>query len=166
MISLLGTVLGFGTSIIPEILGFFKQKQADAHELEMLEAKAKYADQMSKLKIEELDKQAEIEETKGLYDHDRSIDAGGFVYSLRGSVRPVITYLFFLMFAGVKGTMIYAMISNQNIDWTIAIESAWDDETAAVFSAIMAFWFGNRAMSKARAWQMEKKLSNPTAQGK
>ena len=61
------------------------------------------------------------------------------------------------MFASVKGTMIYAMITNQNLDWTVAIETAWDNETAAVFSAIMAFWFGNRAMSKARAWQVEKR---------
>jgi hypothetical protein len=157
MISLLGTLLGLGTSIIPEVLGFFKQKQADKHDLEMLEAKAKYADQMSKLKIKELDSEAEIAETKGLYEHDRSIDAGGFVNGLRGSVRPVITYMFFLMFAAVKGTMIYAMITNQNLDWTIAIETAWDSDTAAVFSAIISFWFGNRAMSKARAWQIEKK---------
>ena len=157
MISLLGTLLGLGTSIVPEIIGFFKQKQADQHDIEMLEAKAKYADQMSKLKIQELDSQAEIAETKGLYEHDRSIDAGGFVNGLRGSVRPVITYLFFLMFASVKGTMIYAMITNQNLDWTLAIETAWDSDTAAVFSAILAFWFGNRAMSKARAWQIEKR---------
>jgi|TARA_R110000796_G_scaffold163558_2_gene280508 hypothetical protein len=157
MISLLGTLLGLGTSIVPEVIGFFKQKQADKHDLEMLEAKAKYADQMSKLKIKELDSEAEIAETKGLYEHDRSIDAGGFVNGLRGSVRPVITYMFFLMFAAVKGTMIYAMITNQNLDWTIAIETAWDSDTAAVFSAIIAFWFGNRAMSKARAWQVEKK---------
>tara|TARA_R100001244_G_scaffold130237_1_gene102211 strand:+ start:1076 stop:1558 length:483 start_codon:yes stop_codon:yes gene_type:complete len=157
MISLLGTLMGFGTSIIPEILGFFKQKQADKHELNMLEAKAQYADQISKLKIQELDAEAEIAETKGLYEHDRSIDAGGFINSLRGSVRPIITYLFFLMFASVKGTMIYAMIANQNLDWTIAIETAWDNETAAIFSAIIAFWFGNRAMSKARAWQVERK---------
>tara|TARA_R110000765_G_scaffold182672_1_gene288623 strand:+ start:693 stop:1175 length:483 start_codon:yes stop_codon:yes gene_type:complete len=157
MISLLGTLMGFGTSIVPEILGYFKQKQADEQEIKMMESKAKYAEQISKLKVQELDAQAEIAETKGLYEHDRSIDAGGFVNGLRGSVRPVITYLFFIMFASVKGTMIYAMITNQNLDWTVAIETAWDNETAAVFSAIMAFWFGNRAMSKARAWQVEKR---------
>jgi|TARA_R110002020_G_scaffold37645_2_gene113510 hypothetical protein len=156
MISLLGTLMGFGTSIVPEILGYFKQKQANEQQLKMLEAKAKYADQISKLKIEELDAEAEIAETKGLYEHDRSIDAGGFINGLRGSVRPVITYMFFLMFASVKGTMIYAMISNQNIDWTMAVDTAWDDETAAIFSAIVAFWFGNRAMSKARAWVAKK----------
>ena len=103
MISLLGTILGFGTSIVPEILGFFKQKQANSHELSMLEAKAKFADQMSKLKLQELDAEAEIAETKGLYEHDRSIDAGGFVNGLRGSVRPVLTYAFFLLFSTIKG---------------------------------------------------------------
>ena len=157
MISLLGTLMGFGTSIIPEILGYFKQKQADAHQLEMLAAQAQYAEQLSKLKVQELDVQAEIEETKGLYAHDRSIDSGKFINTLRGSVRPVVTYLFFLMFSATKGTLIYAMIVNQNLDWTIAVDMAWDQETAAIFSAILAFWFGNRAMSKARAWQIEKK---------
>ncbi len=151
MISLLGTLLGFGTSIIPEVLGFFKQSQANKQELAMLEAKAKYADKLSELKIKELDAQAEIEETKGLYAHDSGIDAGGFVNALRGSVRPVITYLFFALFAAVKGTLIYALIANQNVEWTVAIQSAWDQETQAIFSAIIAFWFGNRAMSKARA---------------
>jgi hypothetical protein len=151
MISLLGTLLGFGTSIVPEILGYFKQQQANKQELAMLEAKAKYASQLSELKVKELDAQAEIEETKGLYAHDRSIDAGGFVNALRGSVRPILTYLFFIAFASVKGVMIYAMIENQNIDWVSAVEAAWDDETQAIFSAIIAFWFGNRAMSKAHA---------------
>ena len=69
MISLLGTLMGFGTSIVPEILGYFKQKQADEQEIKMMESKAKYAEQISKLKVQELDAQAEIEETKGLYAH-------------------------------------------------------------------------------------------------
>jgi hypothetical protein len=157
MIALLGTLLGFGTSIVPEILGYFKQNQANKQELAMLEAKAKYASQLSELKVKELDAQAEIAETAGLYAHDQSLDAGGFVNALRGSVRPVITYMFFLLFAAIKGSMVYAMIAHQNIDWSTALMNAWDDETAAIFSAIMAFWFGNRAISKARAYQMEKR---------
>ena len=158
MISLLGSLLGFGTSIIPEIMGFFKQKQANEQELAMLEAKAKYADQISKLKIEELDKQAEIQETKGLYEHDKSIDAGGFINGLRGSVRPVLTYMFVLAYLSTKGAMIYAMIAVQNLDWTIAIDMAWREETdGVIFASIISFWFGTRAMSKARAWQQDKK---------
>ena len=150
MISLLGTLLGFGTSIVPEVLGYFKQQQANKQELAMLEAKAKYAAQLSELRVKELDAQAEIEETKGLYEHDRSIDAGGFVNALTTAPSGSMP-MFFIAFASVKGVMIYAMIENQNIDWVTAVESAWDDETQAIFSAIIAFWFGNRAMSKAHA---------------
>ena len=108
MISLLGTLLGFGTSIVPEILGYFKQKQANEQELNMLEAKAKYASQLSELKLKELDAEADIQETKSIYEHDRTIDSGAFINSLRGSVRPVITYLFFLMFICGKGVLMYA----------------------------------------------------------
>ena len=151
MISLLGSLLGFGTSIIPEVIGIFKQKQADAHQIKMLEAKAKYADKLSELKIQELDAQAEIEETKGLYAHDSGIDAGGFVNGLRGSVRPVITYAFFLLFCTIKGVTLYAMVTTSGMDLSAGMLAIWDPETQAIFSAIVAFWFGNRAISKARA---------------
>lgn len=151
MISLLGTLLGFGTSIVPEVLGYFKQQQANKQELAMLEAKATYASQLSELKVKELDAQAEIEETKGLYAHDRAIDAGGFVNALRGSVRPVLTYAFFTLFATIKGVTLYTMVSTEGMDLSAGMLAIWDEETQAIFSAIIAFWFGNRAMSKAHA---------------
>ena len=148
MISLLGTLLGFGTSIVPEVLGYFKQQQANKQEIAMLEAKATYASQLSELKVKELDAQAEIE---GLYAHDRAIDAGGFVNALRGSVRPVLTYAFFTLFATIKGVTLYTMVTTEGMDLSAGMLAIWDEETQAIFSAIIAFWFGNRAMSKAHA---------------
>jgi len=149
---LLGSLLGFGTSIVPEILGYFKQSQANKQELKMLEAKAQYAAQLSTLKLQELDAEADIAETKGLYAHDTELaKRGGWVVGLQASVRPVVTYLFMGAFLAVKGGMIYSLISNQGIDWTTALEVSWDAETQALFAAIMSFWFGNRAMGKARA---------------
>ena len=151
MLSLLGTLLGFGTSIVPEILGYFKQRQANQQQLAMLEAKAKYAQSLSELKLKELDAQAEIQETKSLYEHDRSVDAGPFVKALRGSVRPVLTYLFFITFASVKGVLLYSALQKPDMNFETAALMIWDSETQAIFSAIIAFWFGNRAMGKARA---------------
>jgi len=151
MISLLGTLLGFGTSIVPEILGYFKQKQANQQELAMLEAKAKYAEKLSELKLKELDAQADIAEAQSIYSHDSNIDSGGFVNALRGSVRPIVTYAFFILFASIKTTALITMMSNDGVDLSVALVAIWDDETQAIFSAIIAFWFGNRAMSKARA---------------
>ena len=31
-----------------------------------------------------------------------------------------------------------------------AIQLLWDDETKAIFAAIISFWFGSRAVEKAR----------------
>jgi hypothetical protein len=151
MISLLGTLLGFGTSIIPEVLGYFKQRQANQQELDMLEAKAKYADKLSELKLKELDAQADIVEAQSIYAHDNNLDSGAFVNALRGSVRPVITYAFFILFATVKGVTLYTMVNTEGMDLSAGMLAIWDEETQAIFSAIVAFWFGNRAMSKARS---------------
>ena len=54
-------------------------------------------------------------------------------------------------FLAVKWALMYSLIANQGIDWTTALDVAWDAETQALFAAIMSFWFGNRAMGKARA---------------
>ena len=151
MISLLGTLIGFGTSIVPEILGYFKQRQANQQELAMLEAKAKYAEKLSELKVKELDAQADIVESQSIYQHDNNLDSGSFVNALRGSVRPIITYAFFVLFASVKATALVAMMNNEGVDLSTGLLAIWDSETQAIFSAIIAFWFGNRAMSKARA---------------
>ena len=158
MISLLGTLLGFGTSIVPEVLGYFKQKQANEQELAMLEAKAKYADRLSELKIRELDAEADIAEAKSIYAHDANLDSGSFVNALRGSVRPVITYAFFILFSTIKGVTLYTMVATDGMDLTAGMLAIWDEETQAIFSEIIAFWFGNRAMSKARAYISRKEL--------
>ena len=118
----------------------------------MLEAKAQYAAQLSELKLKELDAEADIEETKSIYAHDSALaQQGGWVVGLQASVRPVITYLFMGAFLAVKGALMYSLIANQGIDWTTALDVVWDAETQALFAAIMSFWFGNRAMGKARA---------------
>ena len=150
MISLLGSLLGFGTSFMPNVLGFFEKKQANKQELLMLEAKAKYASELSKLKLQEIDSQADIEEAKGIYKHAEQLaksNQSKFIGALQASVRPVITYAFFILFAFVKGAYVFIAVQGGE-DLLPAILTAWDDETMALFAAVMAFWFGNRAISK------------------
>ena len=152
MISLLGSLLGFGTSFLPSVMGFFEKKQANKQELLMLEAKAKYASELSKLKLQEMDAQADIEEVKGLYKHAESLaqaNKSQFVSALQASVRPVITYAFFSVFAFVKITYV-VMAVQSGTDVLPAILEAWDSESQTIFAAIISFWFGNR-LFKARS---------------
>jgi len=147
MMTLLGSLLGCGTSFLPEVLNFFKAGQEHKHNLERMQLEMDLMARRSELKIQELDKQAEIKETEGLYKHD-SIDAGGFVNALRGSVRPVITYAFFGLFVAIKTVAVMTLMNEQGADLAGALNVIWDDNTAGLFAAIMSFWFGNRAVSK------------------
>ena len=147
MMTLLGSLLGFGTSFLPEILNYFKRGQEQKHELQRMQMEMELMAKRSELKVKELDKEAEIKETEGLYQHD-SVDAGGFINALRGSVRPIITYAFFSLFVAIKVTALISLLSLPEIELNMALNMIWDDQTAGLFAAIMSFWFGNRAVGK------------------
>ena len=147
MITLLGSLLGFGTSFLPEVLNYFKRGQEQKHELQRMKMEIELMAKRSEFKIQELDKEAEIKEAEGLYKHD-SVDAGGFINALRGSVRPIITYAFFGLFVAIKVTALISLMSLPEMQLNMALSMIWDDQTAGLFSAIMAFWFGKRAVSK------------------
>ena len=113
MLSLFGSLLGFGTSFLPTLLGFFEQGQKNKHELRLLDAKAKHAEVLSKLKIDELDAQADVSESENLYKHAAEIarsNKSSFISALQASVRPVVTYFFFILFATIKGLAVYVAV--------------------------------------------------------
>ena len=147
MITLLGSALGFASSFLPEVLNVFKQKQEHKQQLERMKLEMDLMSRRSELQLTMLDKKAEIAEVEGLYAHDASIDSGGFVNALRGSVRPVITYSFFSLFVATKVVIMFK-VTQAGGDWMQAVELMWDAETAGLMSAVLAFWFGNRAISK------------------
>jgi hypothetical protein len=146
MMTLLGSLLGFGSSFLPEVLNFFKAGQEHKQKMESMKLEMELMSKRSELQLNMLDKQADIKETEGLYKHD-SIDAGGFVNALRGSVRPVITYAFFGLFVAVQ-VVIMVKVMDEGGDWASAVTLMWTPETSGLFAAIMSFWFGNRAVSK------------------
>ena len=146
MITLLGSLLGFGTSFLPEVLNFFRAGQDHKHKLESMQLEMDMMAKRNELKLNIIDKQAEIKETEGLYKHD-SMDAGGFINALRGSVRPVITYVFFGLFVAIKITALISLMDAGN-DLGRSLSLIWDDSTSGLFAAIISFWFGGRAVSK------------------
>ena len=146
MITLLGSLLGFGTSFLPEILNYFKAGQDHKHNLERMSLEMDMMAKRNELKLNIIDKQAEIKETEGLYKHD-SMDAGGFINALRGSVRPVITYVFFGLFVAIKVTALISLMDAGN-DLGRSLSLIWDDATSGLFAAIISFCFVGRAVSK------------------
>ena len=147
MMTIIGSLVGFGTRFLPEVLNYFKRGQEQKYELQRMQMEMELMAKRSELNIAELDKEAEIKETEGLYKHD-NVDAGGFINALRGSVRPIITYAFFGLFVAIKVTALLSLLNQTGVSLNIALDTIWDDQTAGLFAAIMSFWFGNRAVSK------------------
>ena len=68
MITLLGSLLGFTTSFLPEVLGYFKANQAHKHELERAQLEMDLMSKRAELKLSIMDKEADIKETEGYTD--------------------------------------------------------------------------------------------------
>jgi len=137
----LGGLLGLGGSLAPAVLDYFSSKNERKH----IEAMA----QLGHV-FEYLGKEADATsaETVALLDHDKSlVTENKFIQLLRASIRPVITYTFFILFLIVKLTGLWVAWFVMKEPFATSMLAIWDTDTSALFAAVMGFWFGNRAIS-------------------
>ena len=149
MLTLLGSLLGFVTSAFPDFLKLVRDSQDRKHELAILDRQLEQQRLGHQQRLEEIEVQAQIAESQALYRHDKPAGVA-WVDALRASVRPVITYAFFTLFASVKGSALYVLVAFEGVLLAEALPRIWDPETQALFAAVMSFWFGSRALSKFR----------------
>ena len=150
MLTLLGSLMGFISSAFPDLLRLWQDHQDRKHELAILDRQMEQMRLGHAQRLEEIAVEADIAESKALYRHDSRPSGVKWVDGLRASVRPVITYAFFLLFSVVKTAALYVLITDQGLTVVQALPQIWDPETQALFAAVMSFWFGQRALAKAR----------------
>ena len=138
MITLIGALLGFIGSAFPDILKIWRDSADRKHELAILQMQMEQQKQGHTNRLEEINVQADIAESRALY---KTYNTGiKWVDALNGTVRPVIAYSFFILYAVVK-----AMQFSADLPWLL-----WTAEDQAIFAGIISFYFGQRAMSKLR----------------
>ena len=147
MITLISTIFGVLSSLLPNIVNIFQKKLDYAHEIELTKIKMDAAREglVLQLQVEEI--KADIAEGESVRKHDIDIEYKGFWGSLRASIRPVITYAFFFLFCGIK-IAAFVVLVQRGATPTELLTLVWDSETMAIFSAIIGFWFGSRAIEK------------------
>ena len=139
MITLLGSLLGFISAGFPDFLKLFRDSQDNKHELKILEMQMEQQRLGHANRLEEIQVNADIAESQALY---KTYHTGiGWVDALNGTVRPVIAYSFFILYAVVKAMQFSADIPAQ----------LWTQEDQAIFAGIISFYFGQRAMAKLRS---------------
>jgi hypothetical protein len=149
MLSLLGTLLGFGTSFLPKVMDYFQDRSDKKHELLVMEVQIKQQKEIALQKLEMVNVEADIREVEALQKSMQTPTGVRWIDGLRGSVRPVITYAFFLLFCFVEVSAYLALTAN-GVSGLDAINAVWDEDTKALFAAVIAFWFGGRAVARGR----------------
>lgn len=148
--SLVGAILGFGASVSPDVIALVRDARQHKYDIEKKKldieaAKAGYDFELDKNRMS-----AGTEELKALLDHDKTLKGNAVIENLRASVRPVTTYLFLFLFIVVKVTVLFRTLFYGDVAVLQAIPLLWDNETVALFSAVLSFWFGSRAMDSYR----------------
>lgn len=150
MLTLLGSLLGFISSLLPDVLKLWRDRGDKAHELAILDRQMQLQQVLHSQRLEEIRVQGQVVESTALYKHARFTGVK-WVDALSGTVRPVITYAFFLLYMAVKMAQIYLLLTdNYDLQLAEVLLGIWHAEDQALFAAVMSFWFGQRALEKWR----------------
>jgi hypothetical protein len=165
MIALLSALLGFVSSAVPEFIRLFRDGKDRAHEITLLKLQMEYEQQKLVTQSAEQGQERatrlqavalETQQAQELALNARlkaQFTGIHWVDALSGSVRPVLTYGFFLLYVAVKLAQFHLLVNpafpwNAPLSLPQALVALWGEEDIAIFSAIMAFWFGSRIMQK------------------
>ncbi|WP_367364197.1 hypothetical protein [Candidatus Tisiphia endosymbiont of Nedyus quadrimaculatus] len=144
MITLLASITGFISSIIPEILRILKDQNDKKHDLNLLDRQIEINKLGHTKLLTELDASKDIAENNNLYSTYKS--GINWVDALNGSVRPVLAYSFFIMYAYVKYVQ-YRTIQSTAI-LVEYLDVLWNIDDQAIFAGIISFYFGQRMFNK------------------
>jgi len=141
MFSIIGSVIGFLGSIIPNLLKLWQDKKDKEHELAILNIQVERDKLGFAQKMEEINVQADIAESEALY---KSLQPVGvkWVDGLIGTVRPIITYSFFGLYGAIKYWQFITYGASHDL-FTL-----WTDADMTIFCTIISFWFGSRTFQK------------------
>lgn len=149
MITLLASIAGFITSIIPELIKFLKDRSDKKHELEIFDRQIKYNLESRDRIIEEISYDRELAARNILYStYNTGIN---WVDALNGTVRPILAYSFFLMYFWVKFIQ-YKYLTDNNALYEY-LHILWDVDDQAIFAGIISFYFGQRGFKKYKKYK-------------
>lgn len=158
MIALLSALLGFVSSGIPEFIKLFRESKDRQHEIALLKLQMEYdreklaaareSEQLQRAaRLQEIEIQADNVESRALNQRVSDSRVGiTWVDALAGSVRPTITYLFFMLYGITKWAQ-FSLLT-QTVVAERAVVMLWTEDDMAIFTAIIAFWFGQRMIGR------------------
>ena len=171
MLTLFSTLISFLAGGLPKLLEFFQDRSDKGHELELARLQIQRELELRKAGFEAQERVEQIHteqlllesntqvqtavidaqkaELQAIYAHDTALNEGTsqWMRNLRASVRPVITYGFFLLLVAIDVALVVHAFTH-DVGFDQLAKQLWDDETQALFASIIAFHFGGRAFGR------------------
>lgn len=164
MFSIISGILGFATSGLPSLLGFFQQKNDQAHERSMAQLQNQQAllmaekgfvsqEKIAAIELEQTNAETYAQEREALYTHDAKLVEGAsqWVKTLNACVRPFVAFTFvgLLVFVDVAG-FIWAVKSTGGFT-PESMDAIFSTEEMSIVSSIIGFYFGSRTWEKKKS---------------
>lgn len=154
--TLLGGLLGGAFRLAPEVLKWFDRKRERGHELAMQDKALAFEKLRGAQRMNEIGAAAEAAWNTGAMDALReAVAAQGrpsgvkWADALSTTVRPAVTYLFVLMYVGVKLSTFVGSVQTGS-SFGAALLAAWTEADQALLAGILNYWFLNRTLEKHR----------------
>ncbi len=144
MITLLASIVGFISSIIPDVLKLAQDRSNKKHQLDIINQQVSAHNQGITTEFEAYKIKSDQEETNNLYSTYKS--GINWVDAINASVRPALAYAFFGLYSLVKYKQ-YEFLSS-SMEARELVEKLWTVDDQAIFAGIISFYFGQRAILK------------------
>ena len=161
MFSIISGILGFATSGLPSLLGFFQQRGDQKHERDMAKlqneqqmamAQAGFVSQekIAAIELEGIEAQTYAQEREALYQHDAKLveQAAPWVKTLNAAVRPIVAFTFvgLLVFVDIAG-FVWAVKSTGGFT-PESMDAIFSSDEMSIVASIIGFYFGSRTWDK------------------
>ena len=147
MLTLLGSLLGFGSSFVPKVLDFFKEGRDQKHELALMDKQIEAQREVGQQKLEAVIAESDSREMTARIAADSQTTGIPWIDAYRASVRPTIAYMFLFLFVAIEVCLVWQLL-RQGVSLVDAFPTLWDDEIKAIFAAIISFYFGSRMLDR------------------
>jgi hypothetical protein len=155
--TLLGGLLGGAFRLAPEILKWIDRRGERGHELAMQDKALEFEKIRGAQRMTEIGAAADAAwNTGALAALKEAVAAQGrpsgvkWADALSTSVRPTVTYLFVLMYVGVKLSTFVGSVS-AGVAFGAALNATWTDADQALLAGILNFWFISRVWERGRS---------------
>jgi hypothetical protein len=150
--ALIGALFGFLAAQFPEFIEMMRDRFTHQRELESKQQEMDAAAQGYQYTIHEQGEQLASQASQIDSLQRQAEDAAGDIdfkehialQFLRSSVRPIITYGFFALFAIIALFSLHHGLIVEHTPVKDIFPIIWDGDTEDLFAAVIAFWFGSR----------------------